>query len=107
MNNLKRASVVVEDEFGVCLWEMPGGLYLGDGEGHFLSAYGKVQDPIIEQKMLVAAVAHMGDEAREGKPFWMPGSRKVTDNEHDDQMERMLDGKIPDIADQAAQLARR
>lgn len=101
---LKNAQVVVEDDWGVCLWRMPDGAFLGDDEGRFLSAQGALYDWMIESKMRKAAVSYLGEEARSGKPFWMPGSRKVSDSEAEDQMERLLEGRIPDVADQANQL---
>lgn len=77
----------------ICLWEMPDGRYVGDAEGNFLVAESKTQgDPIIETKMR-AAVRSFG--IVEGKPLWQIG-RKVSSMEFDDQMERMLEGKIPD-----------
>jgi len=36
----------------------------------------------------------------------MSGSRKISDNEYDDQNERLLDGQIPDPVDVAKQLNR-
>lgn len=104
---LKNAQVVVEDDFGVCVWRMPDGAYLGDGEGRFLSLQGKLHDPIIEIKMSKAAQYYLGEEAKLGGPLWLPGSRQVTDNEADDQMERLLNGRIPDVADQASQLEKK
>jgi len=103
---LKNVEVIVEDVMGVCLWRMPDGTYLGDDEGRFLSAFGYLDDPIIEQKMKNAAISYMGLEGAMGEPIWMPGSRQVTDSEADDQMERMLDGKIPDVVDQYKQIQR-
>lgn len=77
----------------LCLWEMPDGRYIGDSDGTFLCAESyDVNDPIVESKMR-QAVEVFGIEG--GKPIWLPG-RKVTDMEADDQMERLLDGKIPD-----------
>lgn len=93
---LKRATPVIEDDFGVCLWRMPDGSVLGDDEGRFLSLNGSLDNPIIEEKMRTAAIYWLGEEAMLGEPFWMPGSRQVTDNEADDQMENLVDGKVPD-----------
>lgn len=77
----------------LCLWEMPDGRYIGNSDGEFMCAESfTLGDKAIEKKMR--------DEARnygfnEGRPIWQPG-RKVTHMEADDQMERLLDGKIPD-----------
>lgn len=50
---------------------------------------------VIESKMLAAA-RNLG--ITEGRAVWVPG-RKVSDMEHDVQMERLLDGKVPDEAE--------
>jgi len=104
---LKNVQVVVEDLRGVCLWEMPDGACLGDDEGRMLSMEGNINDFIIEKKMRDAAKYYIGVEALDGHPRWMPGSRKITDNESDDHMERMLDGDIPDPVDAFKQLNRK
>ena len=103
---LKNAQVVIEDLHGVCLWQMPDGACLGDDEGRYLSMEGDLNNPLIEQKMRDAAIHYLGFEALEGKAIWMSGSRKITDGEADDHMERMLDGHIPDPVDVAKQLHR-
>lgn len=77
----------------LCLWEMPDGRYVGNSDGEFMCAESfHMNDPVIEQKMRDAAVAYGYPE---GNPVWMPG-RKVSAMESDDQMERLLNGKIPD-----------
>ena len=101
---LKNIQVVVEDITGVCLWMMPDGTCLGDDEGNFLSMEGYLNDFLIEKKMRDAAKYWMGVEALDGHAHWLPGSRKITDNESDDHMERMLDGHIPDPVDAVRQL---
>lgn len=104
---LKNVQVVAEDLTGVCLWMMPDGACLGDDEGNFLSMEGYINDFIIEKKMRDAARYWVGQEALEGRPHWIPGSRKITSNESDDHMERMLDGDIPDPVDAFKQLNRK
>ena len=104
---LKNVQVVVEDLRGVCLWRMPDGACLGDDDGNLLSMEGNLNDFIIEKKMRDAAKYWMGVEALEGSPHWIPGSRKITDGESDDHMERMIDGRIPDPVDVFKQLDRK
>jgi hypothetical protein len=93
---LKRATPVIEDDFGVCLWRMPDGAILGDDEGRFLSLSGPLDSPIIESKMKKAAIYWIGEEAMLGEPLWMPGSRQISDSEADDQMENLINDKVPD-----------
>lgn len=104
---LKNIEMIVEDYTGVCLWRMPDGAFLGDDDGHFLSAEGTLNNLVTEEKMKQAAVHYIGMEALDGEPVWLSGSRKISDYEADDQMERLLDGKIPDPVDAARQMSRR
>jgi hypothetical protein len=103
---LKRITPIVEDNFGVCLWMMPDGAFLGDDEGRFLSMSGHLYDRLIEAKMEKAAVHYLGLEAIEGRPQWMPGSRKISDDEADSQKEKLLEGRVPDEVDYAKQILR-
>jgi hypothetical protein len=104
---LKNIEYIVEDLTGVCLWEMADGSLIGDGEGRFLSMEGDLNSPIIEGKMRDAAIYYVGFEALDGGPIWIPGSRKITDNESDDHTERFIDGYIPDPVDAVKQLERK
>lgn len=103
---LKKITPVQEHRTGVCVWLMPDGSYLGDGDGNFLSLSGEINDFIVEAKMQQAAVYWLGEVAKTGKPRWMAGARQVTDGELDEQNERLLEGYIPDEVDSARQLVR-
>jgi hypothetical protein len=87
-----RHFIVPEHSYGVCVWEVDGA-YLSDGDG-FLSLEGVIGDHRIEEKMREAAHYWLG--VKEGRPKWLPGARKITQDEFDDQNARLLDGKIPD-----------
>ena len=77
----------------LCLWQDNDGFYLVNTNKEYLCAESwKRNDKNIEKKMKSAAKA-CGVE--NGNPIWLPG-RKISDMEADDQMERLLEGKIPD-----------
>lgn len=84
---------VPERSFGVCIWIMPDGKPLSDGDG-VLSAEGLVNDPKIEKRVKEAAKYWTGSD--EGYAAWVPGARKVSDSERDDQAERLASGLIAD-----------
>jgi hypothetical protein len=88
-------------EYGVCLWRKPDGSYIANDDGDYLSIQGRVGDVRLEEKLRKAA-AECG--VYEGEPVWLPGFRKITDGEWEDQMDRLLSGKIPDLADLFRQL---
>src|SRR5689334_8978978 len=92
--------VVPEHVWGVCLWEMPSGGYISDGDG-YLSCEGYINDKRVEQKMREAAKYWTGNAF--GQPVWFAGYRKITDSEYEDQVERMEAGKIPDPVDELRQ----
>lgn len=84
---------VPERSFGVCIWILPDGLPLTDGDG-VLSAEGLVNDEKIEQRVREAAKYWTGSD--EGYPRWVPGARKITRSEHEDQAERLSNGLVAD-----------
>jgi hypothetical protein len=98
---LKKVTPVFEDDWGVCLWQMTDGSFLGDDDGNFLSLAGYVNDLRIEKKMQDAAIEWVGDSAELGQAVWIPGARQVSDEEHKEQTERFERGEIPDLAESA------
>lgn len=95
---------VVETNLGLYVWQMPNGKPVGDGEGNFLNIPAKKGDAkriAILQKAAYEVLKSNGvPEA--GEPFFMPGSRRVTDEEHEEQTSRLKSGLIPDEYDVAA-----
>jgi len=82
----------------ICVWQMPDGRWIGNSDGEFLCAESLIKgDKGVEAKM-AAAVRSFGID--DGNPVWMPG-RKISHMEADDQMERLLEGKIPDEQEEA------
>lgn len=94
----KGAKVVYDDHdrFGLYLWQMPNGQYVGDGEGNFLNIPAEYGD-IIKISKLAQAVRSYG--VNEGKAEFFPGHRQVTDDEYDEQRARLLNGYVPDTED--------
>lgn len=79
--------------FGVCLWIMPDGRPLSDGDG-VLSAEGLVDDPDVEARVKEAAIYWTGSD--EGYTVWVSGARKISASERDDQAERLANGLVAD-----------
>jgi hypothetical protein len=79
--------------YGVCIWIMPDGKPLSDGDG-VLSAEGFVGDEAIEKRVAEAAKYWTG--STEGEVAWVHGARKVSASERDDQVERLQNGLNPD-----------
>ena len=85
---------VPERAFGVCIWMMPDGFPLSDGDGNLLCAEGRVNDPVVERKVAEAVRYWTGESA--GYPRWVQGARKVSQAEREDQQERLANGLVPD-----------
>lgn len=84
---------VPERTYGVCLWIMPDGLPLTDGDG-VLCAEGLVGDESLELRVAEAAKYWTGSE--DGVIRWVPGARKISSDERDDQAERLAAGLVAD-----------
>jgi hypothetical protein len=84
------------DQFGVYLWQMPDGSVVADEDRNFLSIASMYGDNARMEKLRNAA-AQCG--VFEGKPLFMPGHRKVTDEEYQEQQARLESGLIPDEYD--------
>ncbi len=94
-----KVSIVDHMEYGVYIWQLPSGNYLGNENGDYLSISSQKGDLVRMQK-LRAAAAQCGFP--EGAPVFMAGSRKISDTEYEIQMERMKDGLLPDEYDVGA-----
>lgn len=94
-----RKQIVEEVPWGVYVWEMPNGDWVGDDQGNFLSISAMKGDKKRLQT-LKDSVASYG--VTEGKPFYLSGHRKVTDEEFEEQRRRMQFGLVPDELDIAA-----
>lgn len=87
------ADLWIPREKYLCLWQEENGAYVVNSEGEFLCAESFTPgDKDVEESMRKAA-EYLGISG--GKPVWIRG-RKVTKTEHEVQMERLLDGLIPD-----------
>lgn len=90
---------IQEVPWGVYLWRMPDGSFVGDGEGHFLMIASTRGDND-RMKALAEAARECGVD--EGTPCFFQGNRIVSDEEYEHQKARMKLGLVPDPLDVAA-----
>lgn len=83
-------------KLGICVWRLPSGGYIQDKNQNYLNCFGRIGDPLIENNMRNAALS-LGVE--NGAPMWLPGFRRVTESEWEDQMATLLEGGTPDPVD--------
>lgn len=87
------------DQIGIYVWQMADGKYVMDENRNVLSIASRFGD-VSRISKLAAAARQCG--LNEGKPAFLPGFRKVTDEEYENQVDRMNNGLIPDEYDIAA-----
>lgn len=96
---------VVEEPFsnaGIYVWKLPSGKYFTDGEGNALSIESMRNDQA-KIKQLTEAAAYYGQA--EGSAEFFPNVRKISDEEHSEQLDRMKQGLIPSENDLGALIA--
>lgn len=92
---------VEETDFGIYVWEMPDGRWVGDDEGHYMLITSKRGDLKRISQLQDAAKAH---GVTEGRAVFLSGKRPVTDEQFEEQRQRMMFGLTPDPEDNFAQL---
>ena len=103
MNNT-RAKIIEESQYGLYVWEMPDGRWVGDDEGHYMCIAAKKNDYAKILDLRVAAYHYFKDMGMEpvGQPKFLSGRRMVTDSEYEEQEMRARAGLVPDPYDVGA-----
>jgi hypothetical protein len=96
---------VIEENFsnfGTYVWHKPNGKAFTDGNGNALSIESMKNDPS-RIKELQDAAKYWGQS--EGKAIFYPNMRKVSEETHSEQVDRMSQGLIPNLNDLGAVIA--
>jgi hypothetical protein len=96
---------VVEEKFsnyGTYIWHKPNGKAFTDGQGSALSIESMRDDPS-RIKELEDAAKYWGQP--EGKAVFYPNMKKISEEEHSEQLDRMSQGLIPNLNDIGALIA--
>lgn len=96
---------VVEENFsnfGTYVWHKPNGKAFTDGEGNALSIEAMKDDPSRIQE-LKSAAKYWGQP--EGTAKFYPNMRKISEEAHSEQVDRMKQGLIPNMNDLGAVIA--
>jgi hypothetical protein len=96
----KRRQVIQEVPWGMLVWQMPDGEFLGDEDGNFMHVFVSNQDPALME----AAKTALTNAARsygfpEGRPVFWAGRRPIDDEELESQLARANAGLVPDPLD--------
>ncbi len=96
---------VIEEKFsnyGTYIWHKPNGKAFTDGQGNALSIESMKDDPS-RIKELEDAAKYWGQP--EGKAVFYPNTKKISDEEHSEQLDRMSQGLLPSMNDIGALIA--
>lgn len=96
---------VVEENFsnfGTYVWHKPNGKAFTDGEGNALSIESMKDDPSRINELKQAA-RYWGQA--EGKAIFYPNMRKISEETHSEQVDRMAQGLLPNMNDLGAVIA--
>lgn len=96
-----KRTAVKQSTFGLYCWGMPDGKLVADGEGNWLNIPSEKGD---RKKIAVLTEAARYFGVVVGQPVFMPGRRRVTDEELAEQSARLAMGLTPDIYDAGALL---
>jgi hypothetical protein len=96
---------IVEEKFsnfGTYVWYKANGKPFTDGNGSVLSIEG-MKDDKTRIKELSDAASYWGEP--EGRAVFFPNTKKISDEEHSEQFDRMKQGLIPNMNDLGAVIA--
>ena len=99
-----KVQVVQENfsNFGTYVWHKPSGKAFTDGDGNALSIESMKDDPNRIQQLKDAA-RYWGQA--DGKAVFYPNMRKVSEETHSEQVDRMKQGLLPNMNDLGAVIA--
>lgn len=96
---------VIEEQFslfGTYVWMKPNGKPFMDSDKNVLSIEG-MKDDKAKIKELADAAKYWGQP--EGRAVFYPNMKKISDEEHSEQVDRMKQGLIPSMNDLGAVIA--
>jgi len=91
-----KTQVVSETNIGMYVWEMPDGSWVGDDDGHFMNIVSMRNDRKRIAELRDAAAAH---GVSEGTAVFLEGHHPVSDEEYEEQRQRLQAGYVPDRYD--------
>jgi hypothetical protein len=94
-----KKKLIEEYNWGVYVWKTPDKKIVQNEDGQVLMVMSRKDDFVQMEKLRKAAKSY---GVEEGSPLFMGGHRPITDEEHERQMDRLLNGLIPDDLDYAA-----
>lgn len=94
--NSKLTVIQKQRDYGIYVWRLPNGEMVSDGNGNIMNIPARQHDLEAMAKITKAA-AYYGFP--DGKAEFQPGVRRITDEEHSEQLNRLKEGYIPSETD--------
>lgn len=98
MAKLKRTKRTVVEEgldWGIYAWQMEDGKVLGDSDGNVLNVP-SMRGDLVRMGMISRFVKEeLGIQG--GGPVFLEGVQPLTEDEHDGQMEQLMNGYVPSL----------
>lgn len=100
VKNVRRKVIEKDYDWGLYIYQKANGKYFSDGNGSILNIP-SMRGDILKIAELKQAAIHFGDPGN-GKPVFVAGSVRVSEEEHSVQVDRMKNGLIPSLNDLGA-----
>lgn len=91
-----KSSIVSQTNLGIYVWQFPDGQFFADEDANVLSITAMRGD-IRAMSKITSAAKFYG--AKEGRPVFLEGRRKINDEELKEQIQRAQAGLVPDPYD--------
>lgn len=99
--NSKLTVIKKTSDYGLYVWMLPNGKIFSDNNGNIMNIPARSGD-IEAMLKITKAAAYYG--VADGRPVFQPGVRRITEEEHSEQLDRMKQGYIPSETDIGAWL---
>jgi hypothetical protein len=100
VGNVRRQVIEKKYNWGLYVYKKSDGKWFTDGEGNVLNIESTRGD-IAQITKLKNAAKYYGDEG-DGEAIFVPGLTRISEEEHSEQLDRMMNGLIPSMNDLGA-----
>jgi hypothetical protein len=100
VGNVRKKVIEKNYDWGLYVYKKASGKWFTDGEGNVLNIE-SMRGDIAKITELKNAAKHFGDPG-DGNAVFVPGLTRISEEEHSEQLDRMVSGLIPSMNDLGA-----
>lgn len=100
VGNVRKKVIDKNYDWGLYVYKKASGRWFTDGSGNVLNIE-SMRNDITKITELKNAAKHYGDPG-DGEAVFVPGLTRISDEEHSEQLDRMVNGLIPSMNDLGA-----